>query len=163
MSKRRARKRIRVAITIAHIACLRKCRDVTADARPLEALCNAAQRRFVTVVRGFVQRAEHLFAKGGKDNNASGDDALIAMLEERVFDYELWPHIHECFQRRILFQLVCVGARVRVQEVDNSCDCWVSVVLRDLVGARVEAIDFCDGANVGRDATWELYEDLSVD
>ena len=85
------------------------------------------------------------------------------MLEKRVFDYELWPHIRECFQRGIRFQLVCVGARVRVQEVDHSFACWVSALLRDPVGARVEAIDFCDGARVGRDASCELCGDLSVD
>ena len=59
MTKRRARERVRVAITIAHLACLRECKDVTADARQPEALCDAAQRRIVAVVRGLVQCAEH--------------------------------------------------------------------------------------------------------
>ena len=103
MTKRRARKRVGVAITIAHFACLRECGDVTADARPPEALCNAAQHRFLAVVRGFVQCAEHVFAKVSRYNNTSGDGALIAVLEERVFDDELWQHVCECFQRGIRF------------------------------------------------------------
>ena len=103
MSKWRAWKRVGIAITIAHFASLREFRDVTADARPPEALCNAAQHRFVAVVRGLVQCEEHLFANCGRDNNASGDGALIAMLEERVFDDELWPHIRECCQRGMRF------------------------------------------------------------
>ena len=103
MTKRRARKRVGVAITIVHFACLRECGDVTADARPPEALCDVAQRRFVAVVRGLVQCAEHVFTKDGRYNNASGDGALIAVLEERVFDDELWPHVCKCFQRGIRF------------------------------------------------------------
>ena len=55
------------------------------------------------------------------------------------------------------------SACVRVQEVDYSCDCWVSALLRDPIGARVEAIDFYDGACVGRDASCELCGDLSID
>ena len=64
-------------------------------------MCNAAQRRFVAVVRGLVLCAEHLFAKGGRYDNASGDGALIAMLEERVINNELWPNVRECFKRVI--------------------------------------------------------------
>ena len=81
MTKRRAWERVGVAITIAHFSCLRECGDVTADARPIEALCDAAQRHFVAMVRAFVQCAEHAFAKGGRYNNANGDGALIAVLE----------------------------------------------------------------------------------
>ena len=103
MTKRRARKRVGVAITIAHFACLRECGDVTADPRPPDELCDAAQRRFLTMMRVFVQCAEHVFAKGGRYNNAIGNGALIAVLEERVFDDELWPHVCECFQRGIRF------------------------------------------------------------
>ena len=114
VTTRRAQERAGVAITIAHFACLRDCGDVTADARPPEALCNAAQRRLVAVVRGLGQCAEHVFAKGGRYDNASGDGTLIAMLEKRVFDDELLPHVCDCFQRGIRFKLVCVCARVRV-------------------------------------------------
>ena len=103
VSKRRARERVGVAITIAHFACFRLCGDVTADARPPEALCDTAQRRLVAVVRGLVQCTEHVFTKGGGYNNASGNGALIAVLEKRVFDDELWPHVCECFQRGIRF------------------------------------------------------------
>ena len=110
-----------------------------------------------------MQCAEHLFAKDGRDNNASGDCAFIAMLEKCVFNYELWPHICKCFQRGIRLQLVRIGARVSVQEMDHSCDCWGSALLCDSVDARVKAIDFCDGTNVGRDASCELCGDLSVD
>ena len=66
-------------------------------------MCDTAQRRFIAVVRGFVQSAEHPFAKSERYDNASGDGALIAVLEERVFDDELWPHVRECFQRGIRF------------------------------------------------------------
>ena len=93
MTKRRAGERVEVAITIAHFACLRECGDVTADAWPPEALCDTPQRRFVAVVCGLVQCAEHVLAKGGRYNNASRNGALIAMLEKRVFDDELWLHV----------------------------------------------------------------------
>ena len=103
VTKRRARERVGVSITITNFACLHECRDVSGDARPPEALCDTAQRRFIAVVRGLVQCAKHLFAKGGKYDNAIGDDALIAMLEEPVFDDELRAHVRECFQRGIRF------------------------------------------------------------
>ena len=162
MCKRRVRKRDKVAITIVHFVCFRECRDVTVDARPPEALCNAELRRFVAVVRGLVECVKHLFAKGSRDNNARGDGALITVLEERVFDDKLWPRVCECFQCGIRLQLVSVGALVRVQEVNHSGDCWVSALLRDPVGARVEAIAFCDGASVELDASCELCGDFSV-
>ena len=54
-------------------------------------------------MRGLVKCAEHLFAKGGRYDNASEDWGLIAMLLERVFDDELWLHVRECFQRWISF------------------------------------------------------------
>ena len=55
------------------------------------------------MVRGFVQCADYVLANCGRYNNANGDGALIAVLEERVFDDELWPHLRECFQRGIRF------------------------------------------------------------
>ena len=97
VTKHSAWKRVIVAIMIAFFACLCECKEVTADARPPEALCDAAQPRVVAMVRGFVLCAKHVFAKSGRYNNASGDGALIAVLEERVFDDELWLHVCEYF------------------------------------------------------------------
>ena len=47
--------------------------------------------------------------------------------------------------------------------MDYSCNCCVSALLPDPVGARVETINFCDGASVGRDASCELWGDLNID
>ena len=93
VNKRRAQKRVGVAIAIAYFACFHDCGDGTTDERPPEALCDTAQRSFIAVVRGLVKCAEHLFAKGGKYDNIIGDGALIALPKERVFDEELWPHV----------------------------------------------------------------------
>ena len=57
--------------------------------------CSAAS--LVVVVRKLVECAEQFFANSGRYNNASGDGALIAVLEERVFDDELRPYVRECF------------------------------------------------------------------
>ena len=114
------------------------------------------------MVRGLVHRVEHFFAVRGGHDNAGKDGALVAMLEERVFDYELGPHVSKCFQRGICFQLVCIGARVNVQVINYSCDCRVSALQRDPVGACVEEISFCDKTSVGQDASRELSGDLSV-
>ena len=85
IAQRRERQRICVAIAITHYARLHKHRHVIADVRSLEALCDAAQRRFLFIMRGFVQRAKHFFTKLGKHGNASGDGELITMLVESVF------------------------------------------------------------------------------
>ena len=47
--------------------------------------------------------------------------------------------------------------------MDYSCKRWVSGLLRGLVCARVEAINFCDMTRVKWDASCELSGDLSVD
>ena len=133
------------------------------DARPPEALCNAAQRCIIAVVRWLVQCAEHIFAKGGRYDNASGDGALIAVIEEGIIDDELWQRVRECFQRRIRLELVCVDACVHVQLVNYSYDCCVSALVRDPVVGRVDTIDFCDGACVGGDTSCKLCGDLSID
>ena len=77
---------------VAHFTRFNECGYVTADARPPEALCDAAQRCFIAVVRRLVQRAKHFYGKRGGHDNAGRDNALVAMLKERVFDCKLGPH-----------------------------------------------------------------------
>ena len=87
-------------------------------------------------MRRLVQRAKHFFAERSGHGNAGGDGTLVAMLEERVFDYKLGPDVSICFHGRIRFKLVYVGARVSVQKMDYSCNCWVSALLRSSLCAR---------------------------
>ena len=73
-------------------------------------------------MRGFVQGAENFFSKGSRYDNTRRDGALVRVLEERVFNNKLRPCVCEGFQLGICFKLVRVGARVDIQEVNDSCD-----------------------------------------
>ena len=95
-------------------------------------------------MRGFVQGAKNFCVKRSRYDNTRRDGALVTVLTERVFNNKLRPCVCEGFQRRNRFKLVPVGARVGIQEVDDSCDCWISALLRDLVDTRVEAVSFSD-------------------
>ena len=82
---------------------------------PLKALCDAAQRRLIAVMRRLMQRTKHFFAKHGGNDNTRRDGALVAMLQEHAFNDELTLRIDERLQRGVGLELINVGTRVCVK------------------------------------------------
>ena len=148
VAQRRAWQRVGISVAIAHFTRFYKHRYISADVRPQKALCDAAQSRLIAVMRDFVQGAENFFAKRSRYDNTRRDGGFVTVLEERVFHHKLRPYVCEGFQRGIRFKLVRVGVCVDIQVVDDSCDCWISGLLRDSVDTRVEAVSFSDWARV---------------
>ena len=66
---------------------------------PPEALCDAAKRRLIAVMRRPMQRTKHFFAKRGKIDNMRAIFAFFAMIQERVSENEYFLHINQRFHR----------------------------------------------------------------
>ena len=109
MAQRRARRRIRVSVAIADFARPDERRHVSTDMWPSKALCDAAQRRLIAVMRRYMQRTKHVFAKHGGNDDTCRDGALVAMLQERVFDNELTPRIDERLQSGVDLDVIRSG------------------------------------------------------
>ena len=80
MAQQRARRRICLSIAIANFAHPDVRRHVSTNMWSPNALIDATQRRLIAVMRRFMQRTNHFFAKYGGNDTTRKDGELVAML-----------------------------------------------------------------------------------